>query len=155
MMKLKILGSAAFLTACFLAIPTAQAADHAGMMVATPKAASAHIEEETGPKLILSAPDATILKDGYVYLPFRVENMTILPIYTEIAGEETTKLKPTIGHLHVMVDGTGWKWIHASTDPIYFGQLTPGAHKIELELVNAAHSVINVQTINVDVPERG
>ncbi|MBO9196892.1 hypothetical protein J5277_22530 [Rhizobium sp. 16-449-1b] len=152
---MKISASATLLAVCLMAISTAHAADHNQMMVAKTKTASPQAGEEASPKLIVSSPDATILKDGYVYLPFHVENMMILPIYTEIAGAEATKLKPTIGHIHVMVDGAGWKWIHASTDPIYFGQLPPGAHKVELELVNAAHSVIEVQTIDVVVPERG
>lgn len=34
------------------------------------------------------------------------------------------------------------------SDPIYFGPLTPGVHKIRAEIVDAAHQVIDVQTIH-------
>jgi hypothetical protein len=108
--------------------------------------------DKAPPRLTLFAPRADVLQDGYVYLPFRVDNMTILPLYTEIHGAAATKLTPMIGHLHVMVDGNGWNWIHALNDPIYFGPLKPGAHQVRLELVDAAHAVIEVQTVNLVVP---
>ncbi|MDI9221361.1 DUF6130 family protein [Pantoea sp. EA-12] len=104
------------------------------------------------PKLNLYAPRADFLKDGYVYIQFDVENLQILPLYTEINGEDATKLKPTIGHLHVMVDGSGWSWIHADYSPIYFGPLKRGEHLIRIELVDASHSIIQVKTIKVNVP---
>lgn len=118
---------------------------------AQPSAAS-QISNEAKPKLTLFEPEKDVLKDGYVFLPFQVDNMKILPLYTEIHGKEATALRPMIGHLHVMVDGNGWNWIHAITDPIYFGPLTHGEHKVKIELVDAAHSVIEVQTIKVMVP---
>lgn len=73
-------------------------------------------------------------------------------MYAEIHGEEVVKLKPKIGHLHVMVDGNAWSWIHASTDPIYFSTLPPGVHHLKVELADAAHNVIETQTIRLVVP---
>lgn len=143
---------AALFVAGSLGISPVHAASHSHTPAPAEQADALSTENEATPKLILSEPRADVLKDGYVYLPFRVENMTILPLYTEIHGEEATKLKPKIGHLHVMVDDNKWNWIHALTDAIYFGPLSPGAHKVRLELVDAAHSVIEVQTIEVVVP---
>jgi hypothetical protein len=51
-----------------------------------------------------------------------------------------------------MVDNSGWSWIHALTDPIYFGPLSKGSHTVSIELVDAAHAVIEVQSIKVVVP---
>lgn len=145
---------ATLLMVCLPGVSPLHAADHSGHASATTEqTGTLKTVDEPTPKLILSEPRADVLKDGYVYLPFRVENMAILPLYTEIHGQEATKLKPKIGHLHVMVDDNGWNWIHALTDAIYFGPLSPGAHKVQLELVDAAHSVIEVQTIEVTVPE--
>ncbi|MGE0971331.1 DUF6130 family protein [Klebsiella sp. WOUb02] len=115
-------------------------------------ASASQMANEAKPKLTLFEPEKDVLKDGYVFLPFQVDNMKILPLYTEIHGKEATTLRPMIGHLHVMVDGNGWNWIHAITDPIYFGPLKHGEHQVKIELVDAAHSVIEVQTIKVVVP---
>lgn len=108
--------------------------------------------EEPTPKLVLSPPRADFLEKGFVYLPFRVENLTILPLYAEIHGQEVTKLRPWVGHLHVSVDDNGINWIHAVSDAIYFGTLSPGTHRLTLELADAAHNVIDTQTIKLVVP---
>ena len=84
------------------------------------------------PSLELYEPRADFLKEGYVYFEFSVKNFTILPLYTEVNDEDVTKLKPKIGHLHVMVDGSGWSWIHSSVAPVYFGPLTKGDHTIRV-----------------------
>jgi hypothetical protein len=126
--------------------PSVQAArpvDHAARPDSGSKAA---------PKLTLFEPDAEILKGGYVYLSFRVENMIVLPLYSEIAGSEVTDLKPKVGHLHVSVDGSEWSWIHASTDPIYLGKLSRGAHTIKVELADASHKVFDVKTMHLFAP---
>lgn len=116
------------------------------------QADAGNIGEEAAPRLILSAPRADFLEKGIVYLPFRVENMTLLPIYAEIHGEEATKLRPRIGHLHVKVDGNEWSWIHALTDPVYFSTLPPGIHQVSVELADAAHNVIETQAVQLVVP---
>jgi hypothetical protein len=133
-----------------LAVSSAQAANNTHD--ATSKASASIRPVEATPKLTLLPLRVDVLKDGFVYLPFKVENMTILPLYTEIQGADTTKLRPKIGHLHVMVDNSGWSWIHALTDAIYFGPLSKGSHTVSIELVDAAHSVIEVQSIKVVVP---
>lgn len=142
--------AAALLTGA-LGISPAQAADH-GSHAKTKNAVARESDQNVTPRLILSEPNAEILKGGHVYLPFRVENLTILPLYSEVNGEEVTKLKPTIGHLHVGVDDNKWVWIHASTDPVYFGELASGPHQVRVELVDAAHRLIEVQTIEIVVP---
>lgn len=126
------------------------AVEHNHGVVSNEQAVATNSQEQ--PKLTLFPLRADVLKDGYVYLPFRVDNMTLLPLYTEIHGAEATQLKPAIGHLHVMVDSSGWNWIHALNDPIYFGPLKPGKHQVTLELVDAAHTVLETQTVNLVVP---
>ncbi|MGY2374018.1 DUF6130 family protein [Pseudomonas sp. SDO524_S393] len=146
-MNIRYLVAALF--AGFIGFSPAYAAEHAH--AAAPTVAT-QAGSEAIPRLTLLPVRADVLKDGYVYLPFHVDNMTLLPLYTEIHGEAATSLKPKIGHLHVMVDNNGWNWIHALNDPIYFGPLKPGAHQVRIELVDAAHTVIEVQTATVVVP---
>lgn len=140
---------AALLAATALNIAPAHAANHDH---AQPANVSSTVR--TTPKLILEAPRADLLETGNVYLPFHVENMSILPLYTEIHGEQATTLTPTIGHLHVKVDDNAWSWIHAQPEPIYFGALSPGKHRMVIELVDASHAVIETQTLELTVPAR-
>lgn len=136
-----------------LAMSPAHAAGHEGHASAhAGQAGGSDAAEAAAPRLILSEPRADFLEKGIVYLPFRVENMTILPLYAEIHGKDATALRPKIGHLHVRVDGNAWSWIHAQTDPIYFSTLPPGVHQVSLELADAAHTVIETQTITLVVP---
>lgn len=107
---------------------------------------------QAAPKLTLFTPRPDILKTGYVYLEFQVDNLSMLPLYTEIHGEEALQLRPQIGHLHVRVDDSGWSWIHATPDPLYFGSLPPGPHKVRIELANAAHTVLDTQTVEFVMP---
>ena len=152
-MKMNVRCLAVSLLAGLSGMSPVYAVDH-GSHAATP-AKEAALHKAGGvpaPRLILDAPRADYLKKGYVFLPFRVENMTILPMYAEIHGEEITRLKPTIGHLHVKVDDNAWSRIHGQTDPIYFSTLPAGVHHMTVELADAAHNVIDTQTIELRVP---
>lgn len=144
-----LLAGAGFLSPAYSA---EQAHAHVQVSTSSPQSALPTSADAAAPTLTLLPVRADVLKDGYVYLPFHVENLTILPLYTEIHGKETTSLRPKIGHLHVMVDNNGWNWIHAIADPIYFGPLPRGAHQVKVELVDAAHQVIEVKTASIVVP---
>jgi hypothetical protein len=152
-MKLKNYRSTALFLLCLPVALLAQAEDQSTRAAPKSEAVAASSTNPAAPKLTLAIPDPDILKGGFVYLPFRVDNMTLLPMYVEINGEDVLKLKPKIGHLHVGVDDTAWQWIHALNDPIYFGPLLPGAHKVRVEIVDAAHGVIDVQTVHFVVPK--
>lgn len=93
-----------------------------------------------------------MLKDGYVYLAFRVENLRILPLHTDIHGRAASSLTPRIGPLHVFVDDSKRRWIHAQDDAIYFGALPPGPHSVRVELVDASHSVIETKATHFVAP---
>ena len=61
---------------------------------------------------------------------------------------------PRIGHLHVTVDDSPWHWADVSGQPIVVAPLTPGPHKVLIELAGANHRVIDSQTVKFDVPRR-
>lgn len=155
MKKLQVLCSV--VVAGLLSASPVYAADHGGHSghgaVASTSVATSKAEGKPAPKLTLAAPKADFLEKGFVYLPFKVENMTILPLYAEIHGAEVTKLQPTVGHLHVSVNDNQWAWVHAQPDAIYFSTLPPGTHKMTVELSDAAHNVLDRQTLSLVVPE--
>ncbi|HUD93654.1 DUF6130 family protein [Sphingobium sp.] len=140
------------LIAVMLGLSPAHATDHATKGPMPNSQTDASAGHDLAPRLVLSSPDAETLKGGYVYLSLRVENMSILPMYPEVQGKEVSQLKPTIGHLHVKVDDNRWSWIHASSDPIYFGPLPSGVHQMKIELADAAHAVIETQTVRLVMP---
>lgn len=146
--RISVLG---MLMAGLLATPIVNAAENSDAP-ATLTATAAPADVQLAPRLTLQEPDADILKDGYVYLPFTVENVTLLPMYPEINGTEVTQLTPRIGHLHVGVDDNAWVWIQTTPAPIYLGPLTPEPHKIRVDLVDAAHNPLVSRVASFVVP---
>jgi hypothetical protein len=147
-MKTRVYSATVFFTLCTIMISHLCSANESH----AEKQSTPAVQEGAKPKLILPPARADFLKDGVVYIPFRVENMTILPVYTEIHGEGIAKVQPQIGHLHVMVDDNGWAWVHASADPIYFSPLAPGSHTVKVELSDTSHRIIETQTIKLMIP---
>ncbi|MBN3723356.1 DUF6130 family protein [Burkholderia sp. Ac-20379] len=139
---------AAALLAALIGASPARAADPAS----PPPGVIADVPPPAQPHLTLYKPRADVLKDGYVYLAFRVDNLRILPLYTDIHGKAATSLTPRIGHLHVFVDDSKWSWIHAQNDAIYFGALPPGPHRVRVDLVDASHATIETKTVHFVVP---
>jgi hypothetical protein len=63
-------------------------------------------ESEPPPTLVVAPPLPEPLARGAVLIPYRVENIRILPVL----GMEATKVTPRAGHLHVTVDDLPWHW---------------------------------------------
>lgn len=91
-------------------------------------------------------PDA--LATGRVFIPYRVANLRILPVF----GPKALEVTPRIGHLHVAVDGAPWHWADASGTPIILVGLPAGPHKVELVLANANHQPLDRVEIAFTVP---
>jgi Family of unknown function (DUF6130) len=64
------------------------------------------IENEPAPKLVVEPPLPGPLARGAVLIPYRVENLRILPVL----GAGALNLSPRVGHLHVTVDDLPWHW---------------------------------------------
>ena len=71
-----------------------------------------------------------------------------------VFGPAAASVSPRIGHLHVTVDDTPWHWAHTSNDPVIVAPLTPGPHKILLELVDANHMVLAQESVKFEVPKQ-
>src|SRR5687768_13500888 len=64
------------------------------------------IEEEPAPKLIVDPPLPDPLTRGAVFIPYRTENIRIVPVF----GAGARYVSPRVGHLHVTVDDLPWHW---------------------------------------------
>lgn len=104
---------------------------------------------EPAPTLSVDAPLAEALARGAVLIPYRTENIRILPVF----GPGASDVSPRAGHLHVTVDDLPWHWADVSdTNTVVVVGLPVGEHKIRLELADTEHRVLTGQTVTVQVP---
>jgi hypothetical protein len=69
-----------------------------------------------------------------------------------VFGPAALAVSPRIGHIHVTVDDAAWHWADASGVPVIINGLTPGEHKILIQLVNADHQPIDQGTVRFTIP---
>jgi len=55
--------------------------------------------------------------------------------------------------LHVTIDDAHGTWAHTSEDPIIVVGLTPGPHRLRLELADPNHKILATETVAVTVPD--
>lgn len=108
------------------------------------------LESETGPKLIAYPPLAAPLARGVVIIQYRTEHARIMPVF----GKTAVEVSPRLGHLHVTVDDWKGTWAHTSEDPIILVGLTPGAHKVLLEVADPSHKILTSTVVNFVVPQK-
>jgi hypothetical protein len=123
---------AALATACALSGLAQTAKDVKG---ATPLVA---IQNEPPAKLIVDPPIPEQLALGRVFIQYRTENLRILPVF----GTAALAVSPRVGHLHYYLDSQSWATVDTSGETVVFVGLTPGPHKVKLELADATHRPI-------------
>lgn len=107
------------------------------------------ITDEPAPELTLDAPLPGPLARGVVLIPYRVENLRILPVLGDVAAS----VSPRIGHLHVSVDDLPWRWAEFdNVGTIVVAGLPAGAHKLLIELASPEHHVYLGKTVAFTVP---
>jgi hypothetical protein len=107
------------------------------------------VDNEPMPTLIVEAPLPGPLAQGVVFIPYRVENLRILPL----AGPVARNLSPRVGHLHITVDDLPWLWADfGQSNTIVLAGMPRGEHKVRIELVDAEGNVFTAQTVTFDAP---
>jgi Family of unknown function (DUF6130) len=107
------------------------------------------IENELAPRLIVDPPLPGPLARGAVLIPYRVENLRILPVL----GAGALNVSPRVGHLHVTVDDLPWHWGDFSDNKtIVLVGLPPGQHKVLIELASPEHHIFTGQAVTFTVP---
>jgi len=102
-------------------------------------------------RLIVAAPLAEALARGLAVIQYRADNLRIVPIY----GPAALGVTPRIGHIHVTVDDSRWHWVDASGEPLIIQGLTPGPHRVLIDLADPMHRVIDSKTVSFEIPDRG
>jgi hypothetical protein len=108
------------------------------------------IQNEPPAKLIVDPPIPEQLALGRVFIQYRTENLRIMPVF----GKAALAVSPRIGHLHYFVDDQSWPIVDSSGETVILVGLSPGAHKVRLELADATHKPIAgaSQTVEFTVP---
>jgi hypothetical protein len=107
------------------------------------------IHDEPAPRLVIDPPLPGPLARGVVFIPYRVENLRILPLGGAAAGN----VSPRVGHLHVTVDDLPWFWAdYGHSNTIILGGLPRGDHKVLIEVVDPEGKVFTGQTVTFHAP---
>ena len=107
------------------------------------------IENEPAPRLIVEPPLPGPLAQGVVFIPYRVENLHVLPL----AGPVARSLSPRVGHLHITVDDLPWLWADfGQSNTIVLAGMPRGQHKVLIELVDAEGNLFTAQTVTFNSP---
>ena len=108
------------------------------------------VDNEPPPKLFVDPPLAQPLARGVAIIQYCAENLHIVPVF----GAKALPVTPRVGHLHVRVDDASWVWAEASGNPIILMGLTPGPHKVSIELVNANHQTLDKAEVTFVIPKK-
>jgi hypothetical protein len=108
------------------------------------------LASEPPAKIIVDPPLPDALARGLVVIQYRTENLRIVPVF----GPGALDVSPRIGHLHLTVDYGPWHWVDASGEPLIIQSLTPGPHRVLIELADPTHRVIDHAVVNLVVPEK-
>jgi uncharacterized protein DUF6130 len=107
--------------------------------------------EQPPAKIFIDPPLAGPLASrGVVIIQYCAENLHIVPVF----GPNAVTVSPRVGHIHVAVDDASWVWADASGNPIILQNLSPGPHKVHIDLVDANHHPLDKGTITFVVPEK-
>jgi hypothetical protein len=101
-------------------------------------------------KLIVDPPIPEQLAVGRVFIQYRTENLRILPVF----GKAALEVSPRVGHLHYYVDDQPWPIVDSSGETVVLVGLSPGPHRVRLELADTIHRPIvgASQTVEFTVP---
>jgi hypothetical protein len=123
----------------------------AALLACTAQAQSKVVDfdHEPAPVLSVQPPLPAQLAQGVVFIPYRLENLRILPV----GGASAKEISPRVGHLHLTLDDLPWQWAdYGGSDTIILVGLPPGAHKLRIEVVNPEGQPYTAKSVAFAVP---
>jgi hypothetical protein len=107
------------------------------------------IDNEPAPRLIVEPPLPGPLAGGVAFIPYRVENLRILPV----GGPAARNVSPRVGHLHITVDDLPWAWAdYGQSNTIILVGMPRGQHNVLIEVVDAEGNVFTSETVTFQSP---
>ena len=134
-----------------LLIKTLAALAAAFMLVANAFAQSTVFDLTNEPAVSLTVlpPLPGPLAKGVVFIPYRLENLRIVPVGGAAAGQ----ISPRVGHLHIQLDDLPWQWAdYGASNTIILVGLPRGEHKVRIEAVDPEGKPFIARTVTFTVP---
>jgi hypothetical protein len=107
------------------------------------------VENEPAPSLTVLAPLPGPLAKGVVFIPYRLENLRIVPV----GGASARNISPRVGHLHITLDDLPWQWAdYGNSNTVILVGLPRGEHKLRIEAVDPEGRPYTARTVTFTVP---
>src|SRR5438477_11554726 len=91
------------------------------------------VQNEPVPSLTVLPPLPGPLARGVVFIPYRLENLHIVPV----GGAPARDISPRVGHLHITLDDLPWQWAdYGGSNTVILVGLPRGEHKLRIEAVD-------------------
>ena len=104
------------------------------------------------PKIIIDSPIEGQTLQPAAIIKFHTENLIIQSPF----GKHAIHAWPeNIGHLYVTVDENPWHWVHSTIDPVVIIGLSPGVHRVTLEIAGPQHKPIASQSVTFTIENGG
>ncbi len=101
-------------------------------------------------KLFMDPPlPGPLASRGVAIIQYCAQNLHLAPVF----GPGALAASPRVGHVHVRLDDASWVWADASGNPVILMGLTPGSHKVFIELEDANHHPLDKGTVVFVVPD--
>jgi len=108
-----------------------------------------NVENEPTPTLTVLPPLPGPLADNVAFIPYRVENLRIMPM----GGPAATGVSPRVGHLHITLDDLPWQWAdYGQSNTVILVGLPRGQHKVLIEAVDPEGRVFTSQSVTFTAP---
>jgi len=108
-----------------------------------------NFENEPAPSLTVLPPLPGPLARGVVFIPYRLENLRIIPV----GGAAARDISPRVGHLHITLDDLPWQWAdYGGSNTIILVGLPHGEHKVRIEAVDPEGKPFIARTVTFTVP---
>lgn len=108
------------------------------------------VDGEPPPRLFIDPPLPGPLAQGVAFIPYRLENLRILPI----GGPAAREVSPRVGHLHITLDDLPWQWAdYGQSNTIILVNLPAGEHKVLVQAVDPEGNVLTAQTLKFTAPK--
>lgn len=108
-----------------------------------------NVENEPAVSLTVLPPLPGPLAKGVVFIPYRLENLRIVPV----GGAAARDISPRVGHLHIQLDDLPWQWAdYGESNTIILVGLPRGEHKLRIEAVDPEGKPYVARTVTFTVP---
>jgi hypothetical protein len=108
-----------------------------------------NVDNEPAVSLTVLPPLPGPLARGVVFIPYRLENLRIVPV----GGAAARDISPRVGHLHIQLDDLPWQWAdYGESNTVILVGLPRGEHKLRIEAVDPEGKPFIARTVTFTVP---